>query len=787
MSATPLNRTNSRGYYWPSTTIEKTKLSFRESDWNLACGVIPSRTRAGARKPITLPRRSMDETVDSDADSSDDEDDVDEDEEEDEDEDMWVKPPATRVMLEVNALIQCFEKNSVCGYCNGPVNASIKTLCLASSVVLSCKDPDCEYTYHSKRPALAKVSEPIDNRERTTDYAINVLYVLGFVASGDGCTEAARLLGLLGLPNDTTMETRSFSSIEERIGPAIRQLTAEILRDNLTEEVRLTIEASSEHVSNDFYLWQQATKGEVELDAAKYPGVSVSFDMAWQQRNSGNRYASPSGHALLVGKYTRKPISLCIKSKTCNFCKSWIKTKGAGTPVEEHDCRQNHDGSSGSMEPISCLEMVIALHDDLFVNVVQICCDDDASTRSLLKWSNADYMKNNNSSEVPQVQITRGPNQGKLHPRPDKGRLPAHVPEPSFVADPNHRKKVLTGELIALSLSKVAAKATMTRMDATRIGKNFGYMIRSIHLMDPLLYEDAGNAVLEHHFDNHAYCGEWCRRKRQTTAQRIDCNHYYRSKEDKDDAKLYTILQDIVARFVTFDRLAEVAHGMDTQVNESFNNTVSWFAPKNKVYCGTWSLTNRVGLAPGINSVGLEAYFTRLFTLLGIDLTPNVQHFLNVKDRNRQKRLAKIKTRDAKKERMKSKFDKLKLDEVVARKERSKRDGTYRSGQNMMDDIGDDDQQANRQQQKKPRKNVVICPHCGRKGHSTTRSKKCAHYQEQPPVDTTAATGAPRRMEHINGTAEWNADAADDLDDYATVFLKEPTSNPDVGILRSNI
>jgi hypothetical protein len=258
-------------------------------------------------------------------------------------------------------------------------------------VVLSCKDPDCEYTYHSKRPVVAKLSEPIDKQERTTDYAINILYVLGFVASGDGCTEAARMLGLLGLPNDTTMETRSFASIEERIGPAIRQITEEILRNNLTEEVRLTIEASDEHERNEFYLWQQATKGEVQLDVAKYPGVSASFDMAWQQWNSGNRYASPSGHDLLVGKYT--PVSICIKSKTCNFCKSWIKKKGAGTPVEGHDCRKNHDGSSGSMEPISCLEMVIALHDDLFVNVVKVCCDDDASTRFLLKWSNVDYMK----------------------------------------------------------------------------------------------------------------------------------------------------------------------------------------------------------------------------------------------------------------------------------------------------------------------------------------------------------------------------------------------------------
>jgi hypothetical protein len=52
-----------------------------------------------------------------------------------------------------------------------------------------------------------------------SDYSLNVLYVLAFITCGDGGAEAAKLLGLLGLANDTTMETRSFQIIEERIGP----------------------------------------------------------------------------------------------------------------------------------------------------------------------------------------------------------------------------------------------------------------------------------------------------------------------------------------------------------------------------------------------------------------------------------------------------------------------------------------------------------------------------------------------------------------------------------------
>jgi hypothetical protein len=67
---------------------------------------------------------------------------------------------------------------------------------------------------------------------------------------------------------------------------------------------------------------------------------------------------------------------------------------------------------------------------------------------------------------------------------------------------------------------------------------------------------------------------------------------YFRWKTK--DAKLYVKLQEILERFITPERLKEVAHGMDTQCNESFNNMFSWLAPKNKVYCGTQSLRNRL-------------------------------------------------------------------------------------------------------------------------------------------------------------------------------------------------
>jgi hypothetical protein len=68
-----------------------------------------------------------------------------------------------------------------------------------------------------------------------------------------------------------------------------------------------------------------------------------------------------------------------------------------------------------------------------------IYADNDASARSLLRWSNANHMANNTTNQVPLVPISKGPNKEKLQQRPDKESLPGHIPEPTFVADPNHR------------------------------------------------------------------------------------------------------------------------------------------------------------------------------------------------------------------------------------------------------------------------------------------------------------------------------------------------------------
>jgi hypothetical protein len=707
-----------------------------EGDWNLTTGITTAlqRTRGGGQG-----RRSVvPEEIFDDTDSSDEEERLNEQEneapmavEEEEEQPAKKKKPANhRVVLEVSQIDNVIGQLA-CRDCGEAVKVTLRNVCLATSIGIECMNDECGFLYHPQPPAGTTIHLARgDNFERSTDYAMNVLYVLGFISMGDGCTEAARLLGLLGLPNDTTMKSRSFTIIESRIGPIIRQLCDDIIMDNLMEEVKLSMEASETHDEHDYKVWKDSlTDKSIKLSIAKMPKIDGSYDMAWQQKGSGNQYNSQSGHGSLVGRRTRKVIALMVKSKLCNACTSWEK-KHPDIPILEHECWKNHDGSSGAMESAGILELVVNCFERYQVVVQLLCCDDDSSIRADCQWSNKDYLTNNKTDKLPLVPKKQGCHKGDLQERPDKGKLPAHVPEPRFVADPNHRRKGLTGEFIKLDKSKVQIKMTMTRMDSMRIGKNFGYMARTLKDRPQSEFCTAAKAVLDHHFDMHDYCGLWCPRRVETAEQRSSSKKYYRCKEK--DAKLYALLAATMARFVTIDKLEEMAHDMDTNMNEGFNNICTWFAPKNKVFAGSGSLNNRIALAVGINSIGVLPFYKKLFRKMGITMTDNVEHYLNFREDARMKQIATGRTTNAKKEKNKNKYLKLQEQTRIAKIEFHKRAGTYRKGMNVDDPFGEllngqavNDERKPAAAPRKRKKEVAFCEYCGKLGHLTKRSKNC--------------------------------------------------------------
>jgi hypothetical protein len=747
---------------------EQRRLGLQEDGWNLTHGEVGRRTRGGGegRPDVEMMARRKAHDIGTlllSSDSSEQESSSDEDDESSEEEEMASKKPKhQRVILEVSMLQEAF-KDYTCPECQEPLELKIRTICIASSIDLVCNNKDCSYVCQFSKPTRTAIHADDDsNYERITDYALNVLFVLGMISVGDGATEAGRMLGFLGLPNDTTMTNRSFGMIEERVGPFIRQIMDEIIDENVVEEARLSMNEF------DFTVWKthrnDPSLGELPTD--RMPQIDASYDMAWQQKGSGHSYCSQSGHGTLFGSRSRKLLGIAIKSRLCWFCTKHMTKNPEATEVPAHECWKNHDGSAGSMEAAGAVQVVVDSFEKKKIVIRRLCCDDDSSIRADCQWSNADYLKGYNTDVLPLVPISKGPNKGKLQTRPDKGILPPHVPEPRFVADPNHRRKGLNGVLIKIDMSKASDKCTMTRMDSTRIAKNFGYMARTLKTRSEAEYDDAAKACLEHHFDNHEHCGSWCKRKALSDEEKKKSVKYYRSK--KNDSELYELLKTSIERFCTHDKLLDMAHTLDTNMNEAFNQICTWFAPKNKVFSGSGSLPNRIAFAVGINSLGIQGFFTRLFKKMGIPMAKNVAYYLKSKEKHRVKRLEKLKTPAAKLHKNKRKLALLSENTKLAKKERHKRAGTYKKGMNLDDPFDEEAAAAaaaeKAKKKKKKKDESVHCEYCGRNDHVQRRSKKCLAPKETVKKyrkDGSLLTGPPLPIEP---TSEAAADGLDQDD-----------------------
>jgi hypothetical protein len=111
--------------------------------------------------------------------------------------------------------------------------------------------------------------------------------------------------------------------------------------------------------------------------------------MDWQK--SSKTIDLLSGHGLMIGSRTKRVICFQNYSKTCGKCETHSKRIAknkipADSPVQEHHCPRNHDGSSKGMEAKAALECLnkIWTHEQISAFIEVVCIDNDATTKAYL-------------------------------------------------------------------------------------------------------------------------------------------------------------------------------------------------------------------------------------------------------------------------------------------------------------------------------------------------------------------------------------------------------------------
>ena len=260
--------------------------------------------------------------------------------------------------------------NVKCKHCDGEVTLTECTTGIATVVNLTCNNCKIKHNNNSKKTDYEKLGF---RKNSVESFAINCQLVLALMQTGCGAAEAATLLTFLDMPHSSTFQKCSFRRIQLAIRSSIKKITNEAMEKAREDEIRCTL-GEEKLVA---YKNKLLTPEEVPL--------TVSYDMGWNKRSSGNKYDSISGHGFIMGGNTKKILNHRCLSKCCSLCDTKNLRNNKEPPP--HECPKNHQGSSKSMKCEAIFQMVKESFYDHRFTISTIISDDDSTMKSNLKHS----------------------------------------------------------------------------------------------------------------------------------------------------------------------------------------------------------------------------------------------------------------------------------------------------------------------------------------------------------------------------------------------------------------
>ena len=433
--------------------------------------------------------------------------------------------------------------------------------------------------------------------------------------TGNGQTEVDIYTNMLGIGRGM----RRITHIQKEITCAVKLVSDKVIKENIRCEINTS-------------------------DKCKFtnkPLLSVCVDTRW---GTQAKFASTDTVFTAAGNHTNLFMNAQAFSNCCILC-----TKGI--PHSPLECAKNIDGHAKQMEAIGARMFVLGIFEEWDAYVREIVADDDSSIRRILKHKFKKLFELGLIPERPRYES------GAL--KPDNGELPVEHVEIHFFSDRNHRVRSIAKDFFILGRKKLS-ECIGTTHDAERLKRNLSYAIRGNcdKTIDDLT--TAVKSVLEHHFNNHEFCGDWCQCKGKTEEELKDLKLKYRDKSIH--AKFYAQLQPIFQKCL--DKIADVYHTYNSNINEGFNKLICKFVPKDRNFNGTKEYKPRVNIAVCIDSVGYLETYVDLFNEMDMKLSYNLVrklHSMNTRKKYKRNYQQKI---EVKRKRIQTFHDKLRKGEA---------------------------------------------------------------------------------------------------------------------------
>ncbi|KAJ8670723.1 hypothetical protein QAD02_001982 [Eretmocerus hayati] len=255
---------------------------------------------------------------------------------------------------------------------------------------------------------------------------------------------------------------------------------------------------------------------------------------------------SLSGHSTLIGHFSGEVISYACRNTICWQCKL--------NPDKEHDCKQNHRGSSKSMGSDMAVQMI--LRNDLLVElncrIKTVIGDDDAAYLSALK---------------------------KLSPYAIEKW-----------SDFNHVKKTFNSKLWDMKLT-ANLREYFSKMFALAIRPNKGEEIK---------VKIALQSIVPHAFGDHELCGDYCK----TDENGVHVYKHSKNGQCLIDVGLKEKLMKIIQPYINNSK--QISPCASSRANESSNNTVCSEHSNTNFHGGSESHSFRVAAAVCQKNLGYE-------------------------------------------------------------------------------------------------------------------------------------------------------------------------------------
>ena len=545
--------------------------------------------------------------------------------------------------------------------------------------------------------------KPYATRVNCGDFEINQRLILGLQLCGNGRHDASNIAGMLNL-NVNPMKAK-WSTTQESIGLTLIEVGQQIMEENLK------IECAMSPVGVD---------GRSALD--------VCSDTRWDKRGSCRRYDSLSGCSVFIGLRSNLVIGIEAMSSVCIKC-----TNG----IDHHQdvCPKNYTGSAKGMEAHGAAKILKRLFENENVRcyVNKLVTDDDSSVRKILTHSYQGLIDAGRMTEAEWPRYAKDGVEGKGQRKPDTGQLPLPHPEVEFLADHGHRNRTYSSKNFSEANKPKKSGCGMTKVDAERMKRRMSYTLK---LHTGGTYEEfkkAIMAVLEHHFNEHKYCSDWCPSSGNKNSG-VDVHKIRLRFQSKDSNKdMYEFMKKHHEEFMQEDKLKQLYHLYDTQKVEGFNKLLTKLLHKDKTYCQTIENKAHIHLAVGLQSVGYADFYKRVFAIIGVSVAKDdvTSLFFGSEDIAKLGRQWYRQKPSVKVRRMRDQFKKIRGDLEKLKKDNEK-DLSYETG--MMGPGGERERPRKKTSKRAARKEV-ICKHCGLDDHQMITSKKCKLHPKYVPAE----------------------------------------------------